>query len=265
MKLGGAPYIRPLANLQDEYEEFVVVAADNDGTRILLVSAESIASEDSVKGGVKNRVKKGGWSQKRYARRREKELHVYTKEVAEDLADMHRADPIKRLVLLGSQETLREIEAHLPESVAEAIIGKQGVDLHEGDTALSRVGPRAVLCRGARRGAGNLARDRGAGHGPAVSVSPAPRASSRLATMARVDTILVTRDAKIAGMKCRDCEHVVHGTPSSCQKCGGKSLFELDLVDELARLAEKTGASVDFADPLEGLTRAGDVAALLRY
>ena len=72
--VGAAPFIRPLAELRDEYEDFAVAVIDNTAARLFLVSGAEAEAEGRVRGGVKNRVKVGGWSQKRYARRREKAL-----------------------------------------------------------------------------------------------------------------------------------------------------------------------------------------------
>jgi hypothetical protein len=75
----------------------------------------------------------------------------------------------------------------------------------------------------------------------------------------------VTRDAKIAGARCRDCENLQTGTPDKCKICGSESVFKVDLVNELVELLALTSAEADFVDPIEGLINAGDVAALLRY
>ena len=55
---------------------------------------------------------------------------------------------------------------------------------------------------------------------------------------------------------------MVHGTPESCQICGSKDVFHLDLVDVLVHLAELSSARVEFSDEMEGLT---NVAGLSRY
>ncbi len=81
----------------------------------------------------------------------------------------------------------------------------------------------------------------------------------------RVDVMLVTRNAQVPGVSCRECETTVHGTPQTCQNCGSGAVFEVDLVDALASECERTSASVEFSDPIEGLRKAGDVAAMLRY
>jgi peptide subunit release factor 1 (eRF1) len=81
----------------------------------------------------------------------------------------------------------------------------------------------------------------------------------------RAEHLIVTRDAEITGTQCRECDHVVHGTLESCQQCGSGSVFQIGLVDEMARQAELTSATVEFSDPIGGLTRVGHVAAMLRY
>jgi len=81
----------------------------------------------------------------------------------------------------------------------------------------------------------------------------------------RVESMIVTRDAKIKGTQCRDCENLVHGTPQTCQICGSKSVFEVDLVNEIVRHLHLTSAITDFVDPIPGLSKAGDIAAVVRY
>ena len=57
-----------------------------------------------MRGDVKNHVKKGGWSQKRYQRRRQNGLLHYAKEVAETLDRLVQESGVERVVLFGSQE-----------------------------------------------------------------------------------------------------------------------------------------------------------------
>jgi len=53
-----SPYIRPLAELQDEYENFVVVAADNTASRVFFVTSARADEDAKIKGDVKNNVKR---------------------------------------------------------------------------------------------------------------------------------------------------------------------------------------------------------------
>ena len=262
--VGPSPYIRPLAELQDEYETFAVVATNNDGTRIYLVTDEAAEVEDRIKGGVKNHVRKGGWSQQRYERRRDNQLQHYARDVAEALENLQRQYKVDRIVLIGSAETMQEIENELPEPLAAKVVGKEPLNLRDGEEAVVDQAYELYFAqeRNVEQQLWERIRNEYMKHGmAAVGATHVLQA----ALQGRVATMIVTRDAKIAGTRCRDCETLVHGTPQTCQSCGSKSVFEVDLVDELSRLMELTSASVDFVDPIEGLTKVGHVGALLRY
>lgn len=262
--LGDAPYIRPLAHLQDEYETFAVVAADNDATRIFLVTSGEAELAERIKGGVKNHVKKGGWSQKRYQRRRGNELMHYAKEVGETLGQLAREVDFGRVVFLGSHEAMNEIIRELPTEVADKTLRQKDVDLEQ--TLDDLIADAFQLYfeeeRSDERDLWSRIQEEYLSDGLAAV---GPTDVLQAATVGRVEEMIVTRDARIRGVKCMECENVVHGTPDTCSVCGSASVFELDLVEELVRLAEQTSAHVDFVDPMRGLQKAKDVAAILRY
>ncbi len=99
--INSSPYIRPLAELQDEYENVAVVVADNKKARIFLVSSAVAGSEEVVKGNVKNHVKKGGWSQQRYERRRDKQLHLYADEIIGAILKLDREEELQAYFACG--------------------------------------------------------------------------------------------------------------------------------------------------------------------
>jgi peptide subunit release factor 1 (eRF1) len=262
--VGPSPYIRPLAELQDEYQTFAVVACDNKSTQIYLVTNETAELEERVKGNVKNRVRKGGWSQKRYARRREQQLHHYSDEVAQLLTEFVQMRSIKRVVLTGSVETMNEIEAHLKPDIAERIVAKRRFDLHRSEDELIEDVYEAYFEqeRAEERHLWDQIKNEYMKHGLAA-VGP----TDVLAALGqgRVEELIITRNAQINGTQCRDCESLVHGTPQTCQSCGSRSVFQLDLIDELTKRAELTSARAEYSDEIPGLTQAGHVAALLRW
>lgn len=261
--MGDAPYIRPLAELQDEYEDFAVAVVNNTEARVFLVRAAVAHDGQRVRGDVKNAVKKGGWSQKRYARRREKELDQYAAEVAEVLTELHDEKGFARLVLLGAEEAMRAVEDRLPTPLADRLVGERAVDVQDEHAVLREAftlyfeGERAserALWERIREGylTGGLA------------VVGAQR-TLEAAQAARVEVALVDRALDAKGTKCRDCEHTVFGTPRTCQRCGSTDLFEVDFANALTEALARTGADVDFADGFEALSEVGGVGALLRY
>lgn len=258
-----SPYIRPLAELQDEYETFVVVLANNTDAHVFLVTSAHPDETARVKGDVKNHVKVGGWSQKRYERRREKQLHRYADEVSDVLAELDRTESFDRILLLGSPETTREIEEVLPAPIAEKVVGRESVDVHQ-EEALWREAF-ALFFEDERADEVALwerIRSEALGKGRAAL---GPEEVLRAAAVGRVNRILVTRDAQIDGVRCRSCENLSAGDRTTCPVCAAEDTFHVDLVNELVELAASTGATVEFSDPLDELKAHGDVAALLRY
>ncbi|MDQ4075653.1 MAG: hypothetical protein M3220_05315 [Chloroflexota bacterium] len=257
-------YLRPLAELQDEYEGFAVVAADNSAARIFLVASNLVEDEQRVRGGVKNHVKKGGWSQQRYERRRDNELLHYAKEVVERLVHLAEEEPFDYLVLVGSDETMQAIEKELPQQLAEKLVGEKPIDLDLEDDSVWR---RALgLVEEAERESEEILWERIKAEylrGGLAVVGPEDVLGA--AAVGRVEKMIVTRDAKILGTQCRECTNLMASEVTECAYCGSEDVFTDDLVNELVELLATSSAETEFSDPISGLSEVGDIAALLRY
>lgn len=259
-----SPYIRPIAELQDEYENFVVVAADNTASRVFFVTSARADEDAKVKGDIKNNVKKGGWSQKRYERRRVNELVHYAKEIVDILVEMDQKEKFDRLFLVGSQETMLEIENALTAPLQAKLAGKRNVDFSAGDEPILDAAFE-MFTEAEREAEGKLwdrIKDEYFRNGLAVTGA---EEVLKAAAVGRVEKMAVTRDAKIAGTRCRSCENLLHGELSKCKICGSEDVFKVDLVNELVEILALTSAEADFVDPIPALSEAGEVAALLRY
>lgn len=261
--MGSSPYIRPLAELQDEYEDFAVVVVDNTEAQVYLVHGAVVGGGDRVKGDVKNAVKKGGWSQKRYARCREKELNQYAGEVAETVRELYEDEGFARLVLLGSKEAMQAVEAQLATSLKDRLVGERSVDVDDEASVLKEAF--ALYFEGERASEQALWGRIREGYLTGGLAAVGPQKVLHTAQQARVEVALIDREVELKGTKCRACEHLVYGTPDTCQHCGSSDVFAVDYVNELVETLARTGAEADFVDPFEGLGEVGGVAALLRY
>lgn len=264
LRIGATPHIRPLAELQDEYENYLIVAADNRLARIIHVTSDRAVDEGRVRGDVKNHVRKGGWSQQRYERRRDNQRKHYAEEIAERLDELVRAERFERIVLVGSDQTLNEIERELPDHVAEHVAGREAVNLNAGDEAVWDAAE-GLYWRQERRAEKQLwqaIRDEYFAQGRAAAGAADVLAALR---QGRADAVAVLRDLKLSGIKCRRCEMAAAESSGPCPHCQHTEVFTIDLLNEFAALAERTSAELDFTDPIEGLGQVGGVAALLRY
>jgi len=259
-----SPYIRPLAQLQDEYEDFAVVVADNKAARIFLVTLGKADSPERLRGDIKNHVKKGGWSQQRYERRRDKQLFQYSKEIVGKLTELEKEGDFRRVLLVGSKEILIHIRKAMPARLAAKLAGEKALDLGKGAEWVEKELFDLFFIEERRseqelwdRIKGEYLRKGLAAVG-VKDVMDAARAG-------RVEKMIVTRNFKVDGVRCRDCEHLSREASDSCPECSSKSVFEVDVINEIVEMLASTGADADFVDPLPGLSEVGDIAALLRY
>lgn len=258
-----SPYIRPLAELQDEYEDVAVVVADNKKARIFLVSSAKAGQESVVSGNVKNHVKKGGWSQQRYERRRDKQLLLYAREIADALKELDKTESFRGILLVGGKEILRILLDNLPRALQNKV-HKKAIDLSKGESVINqdimdlfqtqeRESEQAlwehIRTEYLRGGLGVI----GLEH------------VLRAAEAGQIDTMIVDRHFRPAGKRCRDCEGLLPGTPQTCAQCSSSSLFDVDMVNEIVECVTQSGGQIDFTDPIDTLTQAGQIAALLRY
>jgi len=259
-----SPFVRPLAELLDEYETFAVVAADNSRAKISLVSMTKVKSESSVRGGIKNHVKVGGWSQQRYERRRDKQLLHYSKEITQRLLELDQEERFRRVILVGSRETLDAIQRGLPKVLAEKIVGRKAVQLGKGaDWVEKEVFD--LFFQEERRSEKHLwdrIRNEYLRGGLAAM---GPDAVHEAVVRGRVDTMLALRRLGLEGVRCSECESLARGAPKTCPACGTDWVHAVDFVEELVELVAAHDGETDFCDPVGGLKEAGGVAALLRY
>jgi len=136
VQVDSSPFVRPFAELQGEYENVAVVVADNARARIFLVSSAVAGDEEVIKGNVKNHVKKGGWSQQRYERRRDKQLKLYAREIVSALEDLRHEEDFRRILLVGGKETIRAIRENLPAAL-EKIAADKALDLRRAEGAVN--------------------------------------------------------------------------------------------------------------------------------
>jgi peptide subunit release factor 1 (eRF1) len=264
LHLGSAPRIRPLAELQDEHEDFVFAAVDNEAARIRLVSSALIRQRDRIRGDVKNHVKKGGWSQKRYQRRRTHQLQDYAGEVAGRLHALSEEASCGRIVLLGSEETRTAILEELHETVRDRVVASEPTDVKQAEDQL--LDQAYELYREAERederSLWQQIREEAFADGLAAT---GPQDVWFALANGRAEAVAIDRDLSLTATRCRDCENVTPQEAPRCAFCDSADVFATPFVEACVRQAERTSTDVDFMDPPPGLAKAGGVAALLRY
>ena len=261
--IDSAPFIRPLAELMEEHATAAVVIADNKKTRIFVVSMAETGSEEVIKGNVKNHVKVGGWSQKRYERRRDNELHKYALEIVEAVAKIDSSEEINHILMVGSKETLQAINENMPPELRNKVVEK-AIDLSKGDSSVNN----DIL---------ELFREEevttGLEHWEKIRVeylrgglaAIGPEGVLYMAKAQRIEHIIVDRTLHTLGMRCRDCHNLNIGLLESCPACGSLSFYNIEVFNEILDMVYLYGGTAYFTDPIQTLTDSGGIAAHLRY
>ncbi|MDD3625998.1 MAG: Vms1/Ankzf1 family peptidyl-tRNA hydrolase [bacterium] len=263
IKIDSSPYIKPLAELLDEYENYLAVVADNTSARIYLVTAERNEEEIVIKGNVKNHVRKGGWSQQRYERRRDKELLLYAKEIGDKIVELNEKKEFRRIILVGSKETLNEILKVVPDYIKEQIVGEKSIDLSKGDAFIEKEIYDLFVQeeRHSERELWDKIKKRYLSCGLSVigvnEVMEAVKAG-------KMEILLILKDLKLRGYRCKKCDALLSDDLNLCPVCKGE-LFEIDLVEEIIELVKLGNGEVDFAEKIKELSQFGGLAGLIRY
>jgi peptide subunit release factor 1 (eRF1) len=264
VRVGSSPYLRPLAEFHDEFENFVVVIADNKSAQVFSVTMARRDDYASIKGDIKNHVRVGGWSQKRYQRRRDNELMHYAKEIGSELARLEQELPFRRLFLIGASEAMEEISRQLSASLKEKLADTETVDLGKSDDEVWQEIYKMHFAeeRQSEQELWNRIQNEYLSGGRAVAGIEDVFGAAR---EGRVDVAIARRDAKLTGCQCRSCEEVSPVEAATCLHCGSSDVFPVDLMNKLAVLIYNTSAQMDFTDAIKELDELGHVAALLRY
>ncbi|MDA8441868.1 MAG: Vms1/Ankzf1 family peptidyl-tRNA hydrolase [Peptococcaceae bacterium] len=263
IRIDSSPYIRPLAELYDDYENVAVVVADNEKVRIFLVSANVTGTAEVIKGNIKNHVKVGGWSQKRYERRRDKQLLHYAREITDALLKLDRDDKYRHILLVGSKEILNIVHQNMPKDLQNKLIEKN-LDLSKGEGSVNHdimtllsdeelhfqqdywEHIRAEYLRG------GLA---------VVGLDDVLQAAQE----ERVEKMVVSRAFHPQIKRCQSCHTLNKGEVGACTACGSTLLFKVSVINEILDMLLKSGAEFHFADSIPELEEVGGIAALVRY
>ncbi|MDB4949552.1 MAG: hypothetical protein JWM27_2201 [Gemmatimonadetes bacterium] len=260
------PVIGPLAQVIEGYRHYGVILLDREHVRLLSVYLGTVLDEVTVRGDpipTPSHVQAGGYSQTRFQRRKAEEMRHFFKEFAREVEDFAARFQPEDLVMLGTDENVAKFREFLPEAILKRVIhtGPMPVD---GSTSevLARLEPhlRAAQER-AGRGVLEQVRDRVAHDYLAIA---GLQGTLTALQEGKVDTLVLAANQRRDGCRCGQCGFVFARGLATCPYDGSTTLEEVEVVEEMVRMAEGQGVPIAFAEPgdVEDLKGA---AALLRF
>ncbi|TML36861.1 MAG: hypothetical protein E6G29_03210 [Actinobacteria bacterium] len=263
--INDSPLVEPLAELGMR-GSWALLLVNRQTARMLRGSPDRLVELPPVEDEVHGQHDQGGWSQARYQRSVEKEVHDHLKRTAEVAFRRFQRLPFDRLLLGGPEEILSAMEEHLHPYLRERIAGRVKVDV---ETSTVEEVSRAALpvIEEIERGHEREALERliegasSGGHGVVGLDDTLGALNER-----RVATLLIADGFSATGVVCRQCGWAGTGDESRCPVDGSELERHADVIERGIELAIGQSAEILVSHHYgEELDRHGGIGAVLRF
>ena len=252
-----SPYIHQIAELADEWQAYTLVLLNSNHAKIFSFSCGEIHAEGDLSADIMNKHKKGGMSQARFQRLRKGSINAFLTEVVEALQKIAQDN----IILAGPGETKKQFRDMLPILLQKGVIAEVNVDIDD-ECGLFNETREIMSEKGKQenRRLLELIQTEILKNGLAVYGLKDTIAAVK---NGQVEALLVEKDVKQKGWICEQCQLLEDGMLSLCPRCGKKT-SEVNIIEEIIKIAERTGAIVGFSQD-ENLKKIGPVVGLLRF
>ena len=261
------PNIYHLVELKDTYHRYVVMISTEQSVRILGVNVGSVTEELwKQRPELRERVGRE-WTKAHYQNHRMDRTRKFIKEKIKILDQLVSAGGYTHLSLAGHPRITAQVRSMLPKHLvaklftvvpasggmsASGIVEATIASFIEAEENESRS---AVEMLERQIYTGGLAV---AGTGPSFQALERGQADM---------LVLVTAYAPDPAWACSACvvKDAERYRPAACPGCGSTKLRDFDVREEMVRMAEQQGCTVEIVNQSEALMRLGGVGCLLRY
>jgi len=259
--LDNSPFLLTAARLLDDLEAYAVVYADHERAVIYLAALGGLAEEERLRGDVKNHVRKGGWSQQRYERRRDKEIHRYCQGLITKLTAIVAEESLRRIILAGDKLLLNELEKRMTPDMSAMVVCRMPMEAGKDPRDIFRATLSAAAEEEGReeRWLRDTIRGERAAGGRAVAGPADTLAALR---EKRVRHLLVGPMVDVDFWRCGSCGASGLGAATTCGTCGATT-YAQSAANEFIDLAYEGNSRVEISD--EDLSDLDGVGVLLRW
>ncbi|MGI9189651.1 MAG: Vms1/Ankzf1 family peptidyl-tRNA hydrolase [Longimicrobiaceae bacterium] len=260
------PVIRPLAQVMGDFQHHGVVLLDREHVRILSVYLGAVLDEVEVRGDplpTAHDVQAGGYSQQRYQRRKVEEMKHFFRDFAQEVEEFVRLYEPDDLAILGTDENVAQFLGFLPDSLRDSVIHTGPMPTDErAPEIIARLNPHLQEQREReKQKAVDQVRERAANDYLATAGFGATLVALQ---EGKVDTLILGENQSREGARCPTCRFVFAREVSTCPYDGSATEDGVDVVEEMVRMAEGQGVTLEFADP-QAVSELRGAGALLRY
>ena len=261
------PSVYHLVELKDTYHRYVVMISTEQSVRILEVNLGAVTEQVwRERPELRKRVGRE-WTKEHYQNHRRERTGRFIKEKVKIVDKLMSAGGYAHLILAGHPTITTRVRDELPKHLLAKLID---IVPASGQTPVSDVVEATLASfieqeeKESHAVATELERQIHAGGLAVAGTGPSFLALKR----GRADTLVLARSyAPSQVWACTACDLLDpdRDKPAKCPACGSAELQELDVKEELVRMAEQQGCSVEVVNESETLVQFGGVGCLLRY
>jgi len=266
------PYVKPLADLLDQFGHFGIALVDQQSIRLLLCHLGSIEIDQTEAGEAIRRTKAGGGSQATGRKSGDAGIDrsVETisdrniKNFAARAAAFFHENKARRVLVGGTDEMTSRFLEQLPKRWRSLTVATFAIDInanhaeirrraHHASREAQRKQERSLVehaVTGAAKGRGGVIR--------LDDTLSAVRNGS-------VQTLVIKEGYRAPGYRCEGCEYLTSQALETCPFCGGDFAEIEDAVEMAVQQVLRDGGSVAVIHESQDLDRAGKIGAVLRY
>jgi rubrerythrin len=268
--VGSTPNIFHLVELKDTYDRYVILLSTEESARILEVNLGEVTKELwRERPELRQRVGRE-WTKEHYQNHRRQRTEQFIKEQVQLLEQLMTAGGHTHLILAGNPRIAARVREALPKHLAARLPQMGETVAASGSDRLADVVAATLDSfveeeeRESRAVVEKLMQEIHR-HGLGVAGLHATLAALQ---QGNVDVLVLAKNFDPEpGWRCVACQHLGpdRNRYEHCPDCGAHELTEIDLREEMARLAERIGCHVEVVNHSDRLMQLDGVGALLRY
>jgi len=264
-------YVKPLADLWDNYGNYGVILVDQQGARIFHFHLGKLREQEGTFGEEVRHIKQGGGSQSagrrggsHAATSQPQAIDRNLKEAARLASDFFKQSNVRRILISGTDATVARFQDHLPKSWRSLVVGTFPMSITGG---LPQILERSLEI------AQEAERQREAKLVSAMITAAAKgqdgviRLDDTLTSVhaGRVQTLIIHDGFRAAGYRCKVCDYITTQKLDRCPFCDGNFEKIVDAVEHAVRRVLENNGEVEVVHASPALEQAGSIGALLRY
>lgn len=262
--ISDSPFIEPLVDLVSG--TWCIVLCNRRTARVFRGSSDRIEEVARITSDdVLSQADAGGWSQQRYERGQDEEVHRHLKRVGDLLHRRFRRARFDHLLIGSPEELGSDVEKTLHSEIQQRLVGRVTVDVENTseDDVLAAARPvmQAHELQAERNALDRLQQGVGAGGRGVAGLDDVLGALNER----RVETLLIEDRFQMPGAVCPQCGSLLAENVTACPADETPTERYDNIVEEAVELAVSQSADVVVARHHDDLEELGGVGAVLRF